>query len=121
MDAVADKLLWGVKNGDLDTVKQCVEKNGFNVNLELSNGRDAIHYAADYGQSEVLRYLLSKGANVNAPDKHGITAMLAAFWESHVECVKVLVSKGAAKIGNSPDGKTYLECAESEEIKTLLK
>lgn len=26
MDAVADKLLWGVKNGDLDTVKQCVEK-----------------------------------------------------------------------------------------------
>ena len=26
MDTAADKLLWGVKNGDLDTVKQCIEK-----------------------------------------------------------------------------------------------
>lgn len=29
------------------------------------NGRMLIHYASDYGQSEVVQYLISKGANVN--------------------------------------------------------
>ena len=29
------------------------------------NGRPLIHYAADYGQKEIIQYLISKGANVN--------------------------------------------------------
>lgn len=29
------------------------------------DGRAPIHYAADYGQEDVIRYLVSKGANVN--------------------------------------------------------
>ena len=29
------------------------------------DGRSPIHYAADYGQLEVLEYLLNKGANIN--------------------------------------------------------
>lgn len=29
------------------------------------NGRMLLHYAADYGQSEVVSYLISRGANVN--------------------------------------------------------
>jgi len=31
--------------------------------------------------------------NFKAKDSHGITALLAAIWEGHTECVKVLVSK----------------------------
>ena len=29
------------------------------------NGRMALHWAADYGQTEVIEYLISKGAKVN--------------------------------------------------------
>lgn len=32
---------------------------------EMSDGRYPLHFAADYGQTDVLIYLLSKGANVN--------------------------------------------------------
>lgn len=35
------------------------------MNSELMNGRNPLHFAADYGQLEVLKYLISKGANVN--------------------------------------------------------
>jgi ankyrin repeat protein len=34
------------------------------VNKEI-DGRPPLHYAADYGQGDVIQYLLSKGANVN--------------------------------------------------------
>ena len=30
-----------------------------------TNGRTPLHYAADYGQAEVIEYLISKGADVN--------------------------------------------------------
>ena len=35
------------------------------MNKELLNGRNALHYAADYGQVEVIKLLLNKGADVN--------------------------------------------------------
>ena len=35
------------------------------MNAELLNGRFALHYAADYGQVEVVTYLCLKGADVN--------------------------------------------------------
>ena len=31
----------------------------------LIEGRPAIHYASDYGQKEVIEYLITKGADVN--------------------------------------------------------
>ena len=85
---------------------------------------------------------------MQAKDKHGISTLLAAIWEGHTDCVKLLLSKvstsdisssipasnyhdthskmfvlfqGANKEGSAPDGKTYFEAAEKDEIKSLLK
>ena len=63
------------------------------VNSPLEGGRCPSHYAADYGQLEVLQYLVSKGADVDAKDKHGISVILAAIWEGHTACVKYLIEK----------------------------
>lgn len=59
-----DSIIWAIKNGDLEQVKELIEQNGFNVNQEITT-RSPIHYAADYGQSDVLKYLITKGADVN--------------------------------------------------------
>lgn len=44
---------------------------------ESVDGRNLIHYAADYGQEQVLEYLISKSADVNVSDtgyeEYGIT------------------------------------------------
>jgi len=112
-------LAWAVKNGDLDQVKELVDKKGLDVNADI-DGRLPLHYASDYGQLEVIKYLCSKGANLNAEDKHGISPLLAAVWEGHTSCVKFLLEKGAAKDGKTPDGSSYVDAAEKAEIKALL-
>lgn len=55
-----------------------------------------------------------------AKDKHGITTLLAAIWEGHTNCVKLLLEFGANPAGLTPDGSTYLDAAEKDEIKQLL-
>lgn len=55
-----------------------------------------------------------------AIDKHGITPILAAIWEGHTECVRLLLDNGVPKIGQAPDGTSYLDSAEKQEIKELL-
>lgn len=40
-------------------------QQGGDVNAELSGGRNALHYAADYGQTDVIECLIEAGANVN--------------------------------------------------------
>uniref|UniRef100_A0A7M4FPC6 Myotrophin n=1 Tax=Crocodylus porosus TaxID=8502 RepID=A0A7M4FPC6_CROPO len=90
---MSDKeFMWALKNGDLDEVKDYVAK-GEDVNRTLEGGRKPLHYAADCGQLEILEFLLLKGADINAPDKHNITPLLSAVYEGHVSCVKLLLSK----------------------------
>lgn len=113
------ELVWGIKNGDLEQVKDIVDNKKLNVNEEI-DGRPPILYAADYGQKDVIEYLIAAGADVNLKDKHGITAILAAIWEGHKECVRLLLDKGARIDGLAPDGSTYIESAENNEIKAML-
>lgn len=53
-------------------------------------------------------------------DKHGITPLLAAIWEGHVDCVRILLENGAEKGGKAPDGTSYIDSAEKQEIRALL-
>nr|ACO15049.1 Myotrophin [Caligus clemensi] len=115
-----DDLVWAIKNGDLDKVKEIIKEKGADVN-EPIDGRQPCHFAADYGQLDVLRYLISQGGNVEGKDKHGISVLLAAIWEGHTSCVKFLIEKGSSKSGCAPDGTPYLNAAEKDEIKALLR
>ena len=45
---------------------------------------------------------------------------MAAIWEGHTECVRLLLASGADKRGRTPDGQSYVEAAEKAEIKSLL-
>ncbi|KAF7286668.1 myotrophin isoform X1 [Rhynchophorus ferrugineus] len=116
---MSSEFVWAIKNGDLEQVKDIIEKKSVDVNQEV-DGRPLILYAADYGQRDVIEYLISAGADVNSKDKHGITPILAAIWEGHKACVELLLQKGARKDGFAPDGKSYIESAENIEIRQLL-
>nr|XP_028602519.1 myotrophin-like [Podarcis muralis] len=104
---MSDKeFMWALKNGDLDEVKDYVAK-GEDVNRTLEGGRKPLHYAADCGQLEILEFLLLKGADMNAPDKHNITPLLSAVYEGHVSCVKLLLSK--VRNGDLPGGLLIIQ------------
>ena len=109
-------LQWAVRNGEIETLKT----QTFNVN-EDEGGKSLLVSAADYGQVEVIEFLIKKGASVNKADVHGITPLLAAIYENHVEAARTLIKNGAKKDGTCPDGSSYLDAASSSEMKDLLK
>ena len=46
------------------------------MNAGLLAGRNGLHYAADYGQKEVIEFLLSKGANINVSYYKAVSMLL---------------------------------------------
>ncbi|CAJ0564084.1 unnamed protein product, partial [Mesorhabditis spiculigera] len=116
---MASKLLWAVENGDLDVVRENVNRK--NVDEVVKAGRNSMHMACDYGQVEVVKYLIENGGNVNLADKHGITPLLYAIWENHIEVAKLLMAKGANRNVKSPLNEPLLDCATSDEMKDLLR
>jgi len=116
-------LTWAIKTGDLASVKEAVEKEGVNVNQVEASLRKStpLHSAADFGQADVIKYLLSKGAKIDVKDSFGNTPLLCAVYEGHEEAVKLLVASGASTKVKGPDGKTALEAASKDSIRKILQ
>lgn len=55
----------------------------------------ALQYAAAAGYGECMPFLLECGANINAQDQNGVTALSAATRHGHPGIVKFLISIGA--------------------------
>jgi ankyrin repeat protein len=62
-----------VPDGWLPAVKYLVEELGADVNVRDHNGYNAVHHAASRGDNELIRYLVSKGADVKAVSRRGQT------------------------------------------------
>ena len=65
------------------------------LSIKASANAGQLQDAADYGNVAMVRQLLDQGANINARDKHGDTALMAAAFEGHADVVKLLLEKGA--------------------------
>jgi ankyrin repeat protein len=64
-----------VPDGWLPAVKFLVEELGADVNARDHNGYTPLHHAASRGDNELIRYLVSKGADVKAVSRAGQTTV----------------------------------------------
>jgi len=69
----ATPLATAIAKGDVETVKKFIEY-GADVN-EKSNGMTPLMVAARYNQVEIIKLLLSKGANLKLTDDKGLSAL----------------------------------------------
>ena len=95
---------------------------GANINSR-GNGSAPLFIAAGEGRSDVVRYLLAEGADVNAREQLGDTALTEAAYYGHEALVNELLAHGADinAIGN--DG-TALDIAlnrNNSAVAELLK
>jgi len=85
---------------------------------------DAIHKAAYRGELQKVRELLQKGANADARDSFGGTALHAAMFQKNMEVVKVLLEQGcdinAQGTGNGYTPLHDAVWADNEEAVNLL-
>jgi len=84
----------------LPTVKLLVEELGADVNARDANGFTPLHFAAARGDNELIRYLVSKGADVKAVARTGQTTVDMANGpvqriSPYLDTVKLLESLGA--------------------------
>ena len=132
----ATPLIYSVWNDDIEMVKLLVE-NGANTEIRDSHDKTALMYAAmHFGAEhnvEILEFLISKGANVNAMCSDPAdnikyqTALMFATINGDVDGVQALIRAGAdvnAKAFRGLDSLTALGCAKYcgfKEIEILLR
>jgi hypothetical protein len=73
---------------------------------------DQMRYDATYGHHEHLRDILKTRANTASADEFGLTPLMYAVWNNHVECVKYLVSNdvGINKAGSKVSSLFMTSC-----------
>ncbi len=82
--------------------------------LDFSKGTPLMTASASYQLNpDVVNFLLSKGANINAQDRYGNTALHYAAHRGSLKLVQCFLSKGAKLNIRSKDGSTPLDMANS--------
>jgi serine/threonine-protein phosphatase 6 regulatory ankyrin repeat subunit B len=75
-------------------------------------GMDALAYASARGHLNVVRTLLTRGADINFCDGMGWTALMRAVSQGHAEVVRYLIEHGADVNAKDESGRTALLIAK---------
>ena len=123
-------LLDALRNRHVETAKVLVRR-GADVNYVDDIYRiPPIVYAAMYGDTELTRLLIEKGANVNATTgngyaaKAGFTALIEAAYRGDVDVGRLLLEHGADPDAEAPGGTSAMSNAKHRghaQFVTLLK
>ncbi len=95
----------------------------YSINSYAGLNEDLIYEVSYIGHTETVTALIKKGADVNAKDKDGRTALIWATFYGRTEIVTALIEKGADVNAKDKDGRTALMSAADNgrtEIATAL-
>lgn len=81
--------------GELDIVKQICERSPEAISMRNQFGDTPLHEAAEGRQRDVVRYLLSRGADPNVCNRRQYTPLHLAALMGDVEIVRALLKAGA--------------------------
>ena len=93
------------------------------LGLSASSARDGVpllHAAAQYGRCDAIRWLVMRGAAVNARDAEGSTALIQAAQSGSVAAVRLLLELGADVKLRDGTGLRAEDYARSGEMHDLL-
>ena len=121
-------LHWACEKGLLQIVEHLFIENRFdNVNCVGSNMETPLHKASKYGRIEVVKYLINKGANVNAKNQKGETPLHLQIEnfrvhlqspQSFVEVAKLLIENGGEVNCKDMKDRTPLYLVATRETHT---
>lgn len=117
-------LVGAASAGYLPAVKLFLQY-GWDINCpgekDFQEQKTALHMAVIAEELDVIKYLLDKGANVNAPDIYQETPLHLASKRGMVEVVEKMVEKGANINAQDERGRTPLHYGvQSVEVLNLL-
>jgi hypothetical protein len=102
-------LLHAAWRGKLDAVKWLLA-HGAQVNRGPLQWT-ALHYAVFAGHEETARYLMDRGADINARSTNGSSVLMMAVYEGHEALARRLIERGADRGIRNERGDGALEWA----------
>ncbi len=116
-------LLNAVHSGNVDAVKEQIA-NGADVN-SVAEGTSVLHLAVSTNNVEIVRLLLSAGANPNITDEEKQTPLMMLYSDANMEIFNLLLHSGAKVNSKDSEGQTVLmnvaENGNVEMLKSLLR
>ena len=100
-----------VKNGDLQTVKEQLA-NGVDIDAgDTEFGVTALSWAVLLDDTKIAKFLIEKGAAVNAKSRDGSTPLHSAAFLGRTEIAELLIQKGADINAKNYNGDTPLNAS----------
>ncbi len=106
---MARQFIYAVFLANVGRVNAMLRDNSELVEERYARGDTALHHAARNGDLEIVRQLVSSGADVNATTDHNHFPLYCAAGHGHVETTRYLVENGADLQAKLADGKTVTE------------
>ncbi|KAL0269313.1 UNVERIFIED_CONTAM: hypothetical protein PYX00_007096 [Menopon gallinae] len=105
------ELFEACKTGDLARVKKLVNSQMVNARDTAGRKSTPLHFAAGYGRRDVVEFLLSAGASIQARDDGGLHPLHNACSFGHADVVRLLLEAGANP--NTRDNWSYTPLHEA--------
>eukprot|EP00009_Paramoeba_aestuarina_P017922 CAMPEP_0201528256 /NCGR_PEP_ID=MMETSP0161_2-20130828/37783_1 /ASSEMBLY_ACC=CAM_ASM_000251 /TAXON_ID=180227 /ORGANISM="Neoparamoeba aestuarina, Strain SoJaBio B1-5/56/2" /LENGTH=331 /DNA_ID=CAMNT_0047929457 /DNA_START=215 /DNA_END=1206 /DNA_ORIENTATION=+ len=100
--------------GDTGEVLRLLGGGEYTATQQSDDGETPLHCAAEGGHIELVKILLSKGADINAKTKFGTTPLHCAAWQGDSKMVSVLLAHGANLRLENTYGEVPFHCAARE-------
>ncbi|KAF0695050.1 Aste57867_14108 [Aphanomyces stellatus] len=104
--------LIAVYRGNMGKIRDLLNGGDSDVHACDQHGWNGLHWAASQGHGDILKFLLQKGAAVNAVEPtHLWSPLHVAVIRSHVASAKILLAHGATKTQRDVYGDRPIDCA----------
>jgi len=109
----------------LASILRLLSVKGIEINAKSDylDGYTALHMAVKLGKSDILKILLDHGADINAINTKGETALIVGAtcspWEKYQQVIHILVERGANIETVDEDGNTAIMVAAKHWNKSL--
>ena len=107
--------------GSRNITEWLIEKKHVDINVQNKDGCSPLMYAASIGHTDLLQYLIVKGANIEDVSNDGYTALHWASYVGNTDSVKLLIKLGANTGATTKSGQTPNDLSEVFEIKNFFR
>ena len=120
VQSYSQEIFQSVMGGDLNKTKILLEAHPEWVNATSWGGWTPLHRAAQFGQGDIIDFLISKGARLEARTVGGLTPLYAAIIGQKSDVVEQLIDNGADVFAVRSDGETMLHIAAAMGQKDMI-